>query len=187
MEQEVYVMSDKLEPCLFCGSEDVRIAFRDGEEGWFGQCQECFSRGAWSEDRDCAAAKWNRRAASEKLKPCPFCGGKVKYIKCGSFPSTPSEYADWVMIVCPSCGATTEAFADINELDSLWDKRAEPVMDEHGLKSCPNCGGKGRVPVLARGKYKCECSSPDNEGCCHVSPGFSRNKDNAVAAWNRRV
>ena len=61
-------MREKLKPCPFCGSNDVRITFRRGEEGWFGQCQDCFSCGAWSEDRETAGTKWNRRVPNEQSK-----------------------------------------------------------------------------------------------------------------------
>lgn len=54
--------NNELKPCPFCGSVDVKIIFKPGDEGWFGQCQNCFSRGAWSENRDEARDKWNRRA-----------------------------------------------------------------------------------------------------------------------------
>ncbi len=53
--------TEKLDPCPFCGG-DAHVSFECGAEGWFIECGECFSRGAWSEDRHVAAAKWNRRA-----------------------------------------------------------------------------------------------------------------------------
>lgn len=125
--------------------------------------------------------------SKDELKPCPFCGGKVKYLKAGNIPGTPREYADWVMIICPSCGASTAGFADVHELARLWNMRTPVVIEEDGLLCCPNCGAKGSVFLIAAGMYQCGCSSHDDYGCCHVTPGFSRNMDKAIAAWNRRT
>lgn len=124
---------------------------------------------------------------TEKLKPCPFCGGEAKYAKAGWFKGFPEEIADYVMIVCSSCGATTETYKSINELTSLWNKRSEKIADNNGLKSCPNCGKKARVFVLHGGNYIIECSSDNNYECCHVSNGFSPNAKDAITAWNSRA
>ena len=122
-----------------------------------------------------------------ELKPCPFCGGEAGYAKAGWFKGTPSEYADWVMIICERCLCSTESYESIEELAELWNKRSDVLIDHKGLKSCPHCGGKARVFMLRGGNYKVECNTSDNSMCCHTSPGYTADKKQIVAAWNRRV
>ena len=123
----------------------------------------------------------------EKVKPCPFCGGEAKYMKVGWVKGTPSEFADWVMIICPDCHCVTEAYKDINELTALWNKRAKNVNDYKRLSSCPHCGGKANVSMITRGYYKVECANDDYYECCHTASGISTNKERAITAWNRRA
>lgn len=45
----------------------------------------------------------------EKLKPCPFCGGKAKIHSESSF-SSHDNYKIWVYAKCPKCNISTKAF-----------------------------------------------------------------------------
>ena len=113
-------MTEKLKACPFCGSKDVQITYRDGEEGWFVQCQDCFSCGAWSEDRDEACAKWNRRPNEAELKPCPFCGCKEVYKHDIALYDTYGEG----YVLCPECKGQTyfmiDHTADIKNRDDVY-------------------------------------------------------------------
>ena len=125
---------------------------------------------------------------NEKLLPCPFCGGEVKYVRCGCLDSNiPEEYKNWIMIICPSCLCTTEGFENIQELTTLWNKRSLNEVDKKGLKTCPHCGKKARVFMQPNGNYRVECNDKDNYNCPHTSTGFSYDKNNAITAWNRRA
>ena len=64
----------------------------------------------------------------EKLKPCPFCGGKAEYhceehdwSDCG-YLSTAKYYDAYVE--CENCGARTEIFDTKEEAISAWNKRS---------------------------------------------------------------
>ena len=123
----------------------------------------------------------------KELKPCPFCGGKAKYMKAGWLKGTPPEFADWVMIICPECLCTTEAYESIAELTLLWNKRAVATVDYKGLKTCPHCGGKARVFTMRKGNYRVQCAASNNHECCLTSSGFTSHKKEAINAWNRRT
>lgn len=45
----------------------------------------------------------------DKLKPCPFCGGKPEILRDTSFNSH-FRYKVWVWIKCPKCDIKTKAF-----------------------------------------------------------------------------
>lgn len=60
---------------------------------------------------------------SDKLKPCPFCGGKAKvYWNVWSYE----------FVKCETCGATTGEFADNKGSIRAWNMRAQPefTLDE---------------------------------------------------------
>ena len=53
---------------------------------------------------------------NEKLKPCPFCGGKA-VLKSYRFVN---EFS----VRCQSCGSTTDDFKTSEEAIAIWNKRS---------------------------------------------------------------
>lgn len=53
------------------------------------------------------------------LKPCPFCGGKAKYIQI--MAKTERGYAD--VVQCIECFAGTRYGKDKDEAFALWNRR----------------------------------------------------------------
>lgn len=52
-----------------------------------------------------------------KLKPCPFCGGKATFYTESSYPD------EWTGILCSKCGFKTNAVWSIDEEIKKWNKR----------------------------------------------------------------
>lgn len=72
---------------------------------------------------------------SEKLKPCPFCGGEAEYERFNN-PKT------WFTVRCSRCGCQTDGFC-INHDDAtaaenkaanaaVWNRRAQSKAGEKG-------------------------------------------------------
>lgn len=60
----------------------------------------------------------------EKLKPCPFCGGKAKYFKIKS-----KAMKSWRFIACLKCGCRTATYPPVDyEISNIvverWNRRA---------------------------------------------------------------
>lgn len=63
----------------------------------------------------------------EKLKACPFCGGKAKYTDLG----VPNEFHDWdvectkcgIVVICP--GKEAGCVTTKNEARAAWNRRAQ--------------------------------------------------------------
>lgn len=93
---------------------------------------------------------------SEKLKPCPFCGGKARLEAIDfddDYPTNLSEVIWWVM--CTKCGAHTDEYSTPTEAEAIaaWNTRAERTckmevfcMHDEGdfTFRCSECG-KGYV------------------------------------------
>ena len=76
-------MTEELKPCPFCGNPDVYFVHKDaffGREIYCGECDMTFDLDAHDATKQDVAKAWNRRAQimTDKLKPCPFCGGKAE-------------------------------------------------------------------------------------------------------------
>lgn len=81
---------------------------------------------------------------TEKLKPCPFCGGPAEFRtehdvdECGSC----SSYG-WIQVVCEDCGARTrECFCEFPEklntaeAKEAWNRRCDtPTIDPEDLRT----------------------------------------------------
>ena len=76
--------------------------------------------------------------ATEKLKPCPFCGGKPLVMNCdgsGTFYSSlsDSEKTNFMygrkmshfLIKCQKCNVRTKAYATTKGLFKAWQRRAK--------------------------------------------------------------
>ena len=90
---------------------------------------------------------------SEKLKPCPFCGGKARLEAIDfddDYPTNLSEAIWWVM--CTKCGAHTDEYSTPTEAEAIaaWNTRAE--------RTCRNeREEKTSTIVENRGWYICSC------------------------------
>lgn len=112
---------------------------------------------------------------TEKLKPCPFCGGPAKFRtepdvdECGSC----SSYG-WIQVVCEDCGARTNEFfcklhehpntAEKLEAKEAWNRRCgaptiDPedlrptmcwMMERDGYGICSNCNRGDHIDPLAK-------------------------------------
>ena len=94
--------------------------------------------------------------SEEKLKSCPFCGGKAD-------TWTDPSFCAW-KVFCAECGAnilsSTDEYADI-----LWNKR---FADDGKTLTCFKCHGKGtyNVPILDdNGEWTDEWESCHCEVC----------------------
>lgn len=75
--------------------------------------------------------------ATEKLKPCPFCGGKPLVMSCdglGTFYSSLPDLRETnlmrrkmprFLIRCQKCNVRTKAYATIKELFNAWNRRVK--------------------------------------------------------------
>ena len=66
---------------------------------------------------------------SDRLKPCPFCGGEAEFGQC--FFTEDNEYAGAEFISCMQCDATTApVFPCVDDVKRLlmerWNKRVTP-------------------------------------------------------------
>ena len=101
---------------------------------------------------------------SEKLKPCPFCGGKP-------YAQIDAKFLEQVR--CTTCGAHMQWSEDARE---QWNKRKGKT-----LKKCPICGQRGRVHATYNGKYCVQCEN------CGLTSGCYKTEAEVIAAWNRRT
>ena len=101
-----------------------------------------------------------------KLKPCPFCGGKVELM---------IGEAGLEKVFCPVCGTRTLWTEHAHQ---LWNKRTRKNTN---LKPCPFCGHKAKVFIAYDGKSCVQCTK-----CGLTSKGYDFPRD-AEAVWNARI
>ena len=132
---------------------------------------------------------------TEKLKPCPFCGGRPKIkslnrvIKSKPWDDTDHAWfrCDPVFtIVCGKCGEMrTFGYAPMDYAVERWNIRVISNTRKSKLKPCPFCGHAPKVKHRDKGWYvKCMNSK------CDFAPNTSKNFNSeaeAIAAWNRRA
>ena len=100
---------------------------------------------------------------SMELKPCPFCGGKVRDLFCTANGAYTSVYynqkirglnANHSLIACEKCGCRTKVYLHMKNAIKAWNRRAEkspcdccryyPPSSMDG-KPCTMCVAEGRV------------------------------------------
>ena len=104
---------------------------------------------------------------TEKLKPCPFCGGDVE-------TNTSSVIEQ---IYCPNCGATT-VWSTFSVSREHWNKRTKK---ETRLKLCPICGNRAIIHKAYDGTFCVQCPK------CTLTSPYKSTKEEAIKAWNRRI
>lgn len=57
---------------------------------------------------------------SDKLKPCPFCGGKAEFFE--------DEFFCRYSVVCTECGARTYTYCVERDAMDAWNGRIEPTF-----------------------------------------------------------
>lgn len=63
---------------------------------------------------------------TEKLKPCPFCGGKPLVMSCDGLSRETNlmrRKMPRFLIRCQKCNVRTKAYATIKELFNAWNRR----------------------------------------------------------------
>ncbi len=108
----------------------------------------------------------------EKLKECPFCGGKSIEVKKITVDRREIFYAQ-----CESCWATASNTDSEIEAVSTWNKRNE-------MYSCPFCGGVASIEEFGSEDRRYFAVSCDN---CGASSGVHTKEAQAIEAWKHRV
>ena len=112
--------------------------------------------------------------SEEKLKPCPFCGGKAD-------AWTDPCFCAW-KVFCTECGAnilsSTDGYADV-----LWNNR---VVDANKTITCFKCHGKGtfNVPIL---NDNCEWMDEWESRHCEVCGGTGKITLALYEKWQKRM
>ena len=101
---------------------------------------------------------------TEKLKPCPFCGGEAKV-------DVSQALSELKQVFCPNCGASNLWGKDAVK---LWNKRKK-------IKRCPICGAKGLIHEAYDGTWLVQCSK------CYLTGPHKPTQEEAIKAWNRRA
>lgn len=66
---------------------------------------------------------------TEKLKPCPFCGGKVKAPIIFETIDSPKKQYLW-LVICHNCGSSSAYDFTEEKVVEKWNARAEPDQVE---------------------------------------------------------
>jgi len=87
---------------------------------------------------------------TDKLLPCPFCGGKA------------DSRPQYGVVECMDCGIEKEE-DDLHSAEYYWNTRTTTVEEppdvfQRTMKLCPICGNK-RCPHATDVKYKCTNSN----------------------------
>ena len=126
-------MSDeKLQPCPFCGSEDVRVveeySCNKGEMLYQGYCFHCGARGpGFPQSYDHRIYRyWNRRK-SEPVEPPLAC------VSCGHAPVKTEWFGDGWRVFCTYCDqkVDTQVFPDHEDAIRHWNKKIRAFKKEH--------------------------------------------------------
>ena len=96
----------------------------------------------------------------DKLKPCPFCGGKA------AIGHSASVYLD-IRVYCKRCGAETGMYTSEIKAANAWNTRAERTChnDSYRLDTsrfkCSECGKGGWWKDVADGQDKVPSFCPN--------------------------
>ena len=117
---------------------------------------------------------------SEKLKPCPFCGGEAVLDSV--------DYDAWYVQCIDYDGdcemrPSTELCETSEDAVEIWNRRAGI---SEALECCPFCGREA-VAECVNGSWHVECA--DFDGDCDMKPHTRayKTREEAIKAWNRRA
>lgn len=130
---------------------------------------------------------------TEKLKPCPFCGGRTVQREADVEDGTGRKL---IWFECEDCHASSSEFykdafgtANLELATQFWNKR-QVYVKCYELKECPFCGSRAcYFEVLGKDEdervethlmYRAACSP------CRAKTAWYPASDDAIAAWNRR-
>lgn len=98
----------------------LRIAIIQGEPAHCNvrsSCEDCYRFVERNEIISCSETKlieWAMSEHEEKLKPCPFCGGRAR---------TGTDGEEGHTVFCTSCKVETDAYADKKTAIKVWNRR----------------------------------------------------------------
>lgn len=98
--------------------KDKKIAIVNGRPyDCFGDKIKCHDCDRLHEEKICSELKLIKWAVSEheeKLKPCPFCGGRAR---------TGTDGEEGHTVFCTSCKVETDSYADERTAIEIWNRR----------------------------------------------------------------
>ena len=142
---------DRLKPCPFCGSKDIKLFGNHRDSFWF-RCNKCASIDSYDTERQAVRA-WNKRVAIPSAEP-RYCDRNIclrnEYngIGCDECEVTKSQEpktGHWIeqidheencrTLICSNCDRPA-----LHDGDSIW---------KH--KFCPHCGARMVEPQESEG------------------------------------
>ncbi len=120
---------------------------------------------------------------TEKLKPCPFCGGEAKLQELKMLDGTIIYYIICRNNSCKVQPMTHEMNTDYEAINA-WNNRPENIIMNGELKSCPMCGSNAELIKFASSVY---CVLCHNDNCITYERYGYHTKEEAIKAWNSRA
>lgn len=114
---------------------------------------------------------------SEKLKPCPFCGGNAELY---SWTADNTEHYRYYRVGCKKCYAGTLTYCNMDIAIISWNKRANELKKPE-LKPCPFCGNESRILSVTGRNHYVICNY------CESRTSEYRTPEDAIDAWNSRA
>ena len=121
MMSDLRALSRQLLPCPFCGGDAHLAWYNASNKQIVAECENprCMSAVCGSESPEEAVALWNNRVKTNRLKPCPFCGGQAELTKFYN------GECDKYIVQCqnPNCQAETTCSDEAEDVVAIWNRR----------------------------------------------------------------